>query len=307
MRVAVCVVTYRRPEGLRRLLESLAAQTFRDDPPELEIVVVDNEADGTSAAVCDLSRADSKWPIRHDVESRRGIPFARNKAVGCVVDTADFVAFIDDDEVAEPDWLDQLLRVQRLHQADVVTGPVLSHFPDGLPEWLTGSVAFRVDQFATGHLVDKAYTNNVLVRVGVFGAMDTVFDERMAMTGGSDTHFFRRVVRAGFKIVWANEAVVTEWIPRSRARLRWVLQRAYRVGNSAGLIEADLNTTLRSRLRFLMGVAVRMAEGLVLLPLSALAGRRLLVRALRRIFQSAGMLTGLTGKGYEEYRQTHGA
>jgi len=307
MRVAVCVITCRRPEGLQRLLRALNALTFRSDPPDVEVIVVDNDADTSAASVCDLLRRDLNWPLRYEVEPQRGIPFARNRAVACAADTADFVSFIDDDEVPQPSWLDELLTVQHLYNADVVTGPVVPHFPEGVPDWVVKERVFELDRYPTGRRLDKAYTHNVLVRVGVFKAMETIFDGRMALTGGSDTHFFKRVHRAGFSIVWADQAVVSEWIPSSRTRLRWVLQRAYRVGNSAGLMEADLNRSVSSRVRFVLNAYAKFAEGMLYLPLWFFVGRRAAVHALRRICQVAGMLAGLAGRRYEEYRKIHGA
>lgn len=306
MRVAVCVITCRRPEGLQRLLCALNDLTFRSEPPDIEVIVVDNDADNSAASVCDSLRRDLNWPLRYEVEPQRGIPFARNRAVARAADTADFVSFIDDDEVPQPSWLDELLAVQRVYNADVVTGPVVPRFPEGVPDWVVKERVFELDRHPTGHRLDKAYTHNVLVRVGVFKAMDTVFPGHMALTGGSDTHFFKRVHRAGFSIVWADEAVVSEWIPSSRTRLRWVLQRAYRVGNSAGLVEADLNRSVSSRVRFILNAYAKFAEGILYLPLLFLVGRRAAVHTMRRMCQVAGMLAGLAGRRYEEYRRIHG-
>ena len=57
--VVICVATFRRPEGLRRLLVGIAAQTFHSGPrPRLRIVVVDNEASADTKAVCDATAAE---------------------------------------------------------------------------------------------------------------------------------------------------------------------------------------------------------------------------------------------------------
>ena len=70
------------------------------------------------------------WQLVYAVEPRRGIPFGRNTAVRTAGDV-DFVAFLDDDETADPAWLVELLRVQRTTGADVVTGTVLPVFEAG--------------------------------------------------------------------------------------------------------------------------------------------------------------------------------
>jgi glycosyltransferase involved in cell wall biosynthesis len=64
------------------------------------------------------------WPLRYVVEPRRGLSFVRNRAISeARAARADFVAFLDDDEVATAPWLTELLRVQGRYAADVVTGP----------------------------------------------------------------------------------------------------------------------------------------------------------------------------------------
>ena len=176
MKIAVCMITLQRPEGLRRLLTGINALTFRAQPPELEIIVVDNDSSRSAEEVCNALRPTMNWPLRYDVEPRRGIPFARNKAVACAIDGADFVAFIDDDEEPEPSWLDELLWVQRRYDADVVTGPVLPRFPANVPGWVVKDGIFESYRYRTGQHRDKAYTGNVLVRADVFRSMDTVVE-----------------------------------------------------------------------------------------------------------------------------------
>ncbi|HEY7768427.1 glycosyltransferase, partial [Longimicrobium sp.] len=127
MKVAVCAVTYLRPRGLARLLEGLAALRFGGGRgPELEIVVVDNDPARSAEAVCDEWSDRLPWPLRYRHEERRGVSHARNAAVAAAREAgAEMMAFIDDDEVPQPGWLDELLRVQAQHDADVVAGPVL--------------------------------------------------------------------------------------------------------------------------------------------------------------------------------------
>lgn len=311
MRVNVCVITYRRPEGLKRLLNGLNELVFDKNPlPDLDIIVVDNDPNGSAQAFCEEVKPNLKWPIRCFVEPRRGIPYARNRAIACTGSDADFVAFVDDDEVPLPSWMDELLYVQHCYDADVVYGAVLPYFVEDVPAWVVKGRFFEHPfvraQYPTGHPLELADTNNVLLRSRVFGGMDKLFDERFALTGGSDTHFFMRVFRAGYRIVWAGDAQVHDWVPKSRANARWILQRAYRLGNTRSLCELDLEPSVAGRVAPVVKGVGRIAQGLVLTPISLALGRHVFVGALHKICYGAGRLAGMLGVRYEEYRRFGG-
>lgn len=313
MRVAVCVITYRRPEGLERLLEGLDGLTFRHESPEpdVKVIVIDNDPGGSARALCEKERSEFKWPIEYDVEPNRGIPYARNKAITRAQRTgADFLVFVDDDEVPRPSWMDELLRVQSAHDADAVYGAVLPRFEADVPLWVVEGRFFEHvfvrSGYDTGHPLELADTNNVLVRSNVFKEMGKNFDERFALTGGSDTHFFMRVYRAGYKIVWAADAVVDDWIPNSRANAGWILQRAYRLGNTRSLCELDLQCSSAGWVAPAVKGLGRIIQGGLLLPVSPVLGRYALVGAAQKICYGAGRLAGIFGVRYEEYRRTRG-
>ena len=157
----------------------------------------------------------------------------------------------------------------------------------------------------TGTPVDTAATHNVLVRCTVFEGMERLFDERLGLRGSEDSEFFRRVGRAGHRMVWADEAVVYECIPASRTTLRWLLQRAYRIANGQG------NRELRrlqgmTRARVLVTGLRCLARGALGLAASVGRGPVARVRALRLLVSGVGWLSGLLGVRYREYERVHG-
>ena len=81
MKIAVCVPTYKRPQGLAKLLEALGKMTFSGADPKLRIIVVDNDPKGSAHAVFENFKNKLGWPLEYHVEKRRGIPFARNKCL----------------------------------------------------------------------------------------------------------------------------------------------------------------------------------------------------------------------------------
>ncbi len=216
MLLAICVATYQRPEGLKRLLVGLNQLTFSYiEHPNIEVIVVDNDVNSSVEELCKNFQPNFKWQLKYVTESQRGISYARNKCVASASPNADFVAFIDDDEVPEPNWLEELLSVQQMYDADVVGGPVLPRFlTDDVPQWVIKGKFFEQQRYPTGYLLKFTSSGNVLIRSQVLKRMTKIFDERFALTGGEDTHFFMRVYRAGYKLVWADEAIVYEYIPK---------------------------------------------------------------------------------------------
>jgi glycosyltransferase involved in cell wall biosynthesis len=96
----VVICTRDRPDGLRTTLASLARQTDAG----FQVLVVEN---GSSSEESAAAVAESGLPRReYLVESRPGLSRARNRALEAV--RTDLVAWIDDDEVADPGWVHRL-------------------------------------------------------------------------------------------------------------------------------------------------------------------------------------------------------
>ncbi|MUG96109.1 glycosyltransferase [Scytonema sp. UIC 10036] len=307
MRVAICINTCQRPGGLKRLLDGLNQLTFHHcETPDIEIIVVDNDSSGHACEFCAEISSEFKWVLKCYTEPRRGIPFARNKAITCAIaENVDFVAFIDDDEVPEPNWLDELLYVQSSYNADVVWGQILPYFPHSIPDWLAKGQFFHRPRYPTGYELKSAANNNTLIRAEVFKQQEKLLDERLALSGGSDWHFFMRLQRVGYKIVWADNALVHEWIPQSRTNLKWLLQRSYRIGITESFCEIDLKPSIAVKNQCIYKGIRRAIKGVLFIPLSFIMGQHQGIKTLLYIYHSLGMLAGVAGKQYEEYKEIH--
>jgi GT2 family glycosyltransferase len=302
-RVSVCVATCGRPRGLANLLgafETLEAPAGA----AIQIVVVDNDPGRSAKAVCDEVVARYAYPLRYVVEKRRGIPFARNAALALALADSDFVAFIDDDETPEPDWLAELLRVQEYYRADVVTGPCLPRYVEPPPRWVVEGAFHERPRHPTGTLRHVAFTHNALVCAAVFESFDRHFDESMALNGGDDGEFFARVFAAGFQIIWADNAIVHESVPASRSTVRWLVQRGFRVGTSSAWVQLKHRSS--SVLRLLAHGVFCMVKGTGLALTFPLRGRAVAVEGLRLFSYGLGRIAGSSGYLHQEYRIIHG-
>jgi succinoglycan biosynthesis protein ExoM len=299
LRVAICIATFKRIELLRELLRGISKLTFQKvSTPEIQVVVADNDARGTAAELC--HSIPMRWPVKYAIEPRRGISQARNLAIRQAGDV-DFIAFIDDDEVPEPGWLDELLWAQQRFGVDVVAGPVVPSFTADVPAWIKEGKLFDSWPHASGEFLDFCSTNNTLVARAVFDCVPA-FDERFGLTGAEDTHFFLRVRRAGFHIVWSEEAIAHERISARRANLGWLLRRSYRAGNSWALVESVLDRRMSTRFVRVVKAFVRIILGSLKAPVSLALGKAAVIRALRSVCLGVGMLTGLANWEYEEYK-----
>lgn len=291
--ISVCVCTYRRTELLRDLLTSLAAQC--SEGFRYEVVVVDNDkAASARDAVEAVAACQRNLDIRYEVEPIQGISYARNHTLRMA--EGEILAFIDDDEVAAPNWLADLYGMFISRNADVVLGPVLPVFPEGSSRWVLDSGLFERSRFPDGSLVGSGNgrTGNALVRASwCRRRKPACFDEALAHSGGEDHDFFRWVEAHGGRLLWSDTACVSEVVPFERQVVRFVLGRRFRAST---VYWRGINRT-RSLPRALLdgvtggaGAIVCLAIGALVLPM----GFDKAVRVWARSMNGFGRLAALT-------------
>lgn len=299
--IALAVISYRRPQMLARLLQSLQRQQPSGGTQwRARIVVVDNDAEESAREV--VEQSTGPWPVSYAVETEPGIPFARERSLELCTDD-DALVFVDDDEFAPDGWLDRLVSSWQGFGCDVVTGPVRGLLPPGAPGWAQHSDVYSsVGKHDTGARLPHAYTNNTLVSQQVVRTVRPGFDPAFRFTGSSDLNYFQRVHRAGFEIVWDDEAVIEEEVPASRVSLGWLVRRAYRSGAGDAVSRRLLSPGPRGNLTTAaMGLA-RIGNG-VALTVAGVRDPARRIKGLRRIVSGVGTIAGLAGLNYEEYKR----
>lgn len=302
--VAVCIPTYRRPEFLADLLQSVAGLDVGG--LDVRVVVVDNDAAGSAEPI--VRRFAPLLPaVTYVVEPSRGLAAVRNRLVAIAARLGvDYLAFVDDDELVEPDWLRRLVRTARERNADAVSGVVLPRYDDGVPPWITAGNFFHWPRHPTGEAAPIDNTGNLLLSLACLDGLDGPFDRRFDLTGSEDRHLLERLARGGARMVWCDEAIVHERIPLSRANARWLLRRAYRGGTTFSAIAAEFEPGPLRRLERVGRALARAGYGLATLPPALPRGRAASVRALCHVASGLGGVLGVAGVAYREYEQVHG-
>jgi len=300
--ISVCIITYKRMELLRVLLDSLATQTIHSQHM-VELIVVDNDVAGMAESV--IKEFITRYPditMIYEIEPLQGIPQARNHSVKLA--RGKFIAFIDDDEKADKVWLESLYHCITKYNADAVFGPVEPILPDDCPDWLRKGNFYDRPHHADGSHLVIGRTGNALVRKAWLDRFENPFDPDLCLTGGSDSDFFVRMLKQGAKLCWAEYAVVYELVGRERLSLKWLLMRAFRGGQGYASRHATGRNLIEEISHFLyrfLLVAFSLFMVLVSLPF----GRYRSVWWLRKVFSNAGQISAFLPFRYEEYKHSN--
>jgi glycosyltransferase involved in cell wall biosynthesis len=284
--VSVCICTFRRPEMLATLLEALRSQDTRGELT-YSVVVADNDAEETARAVVEEFR--NGWPVEtvYCVEARQNIALARNKAVEHA--SGEFIAFLDDDEFPQPDWLHRMWTACRTLETAGVLGPIRPHFAEVPPSWIIKGRLCERPEHRTGRPMDweECRTGNVLLRRRVLEDLQPPFNPEFP-NGGEDKDFFLRAMQQGHVFAWCNEGVVYEAVPPARWSRRVILRRALLRGKN---ILKHREGRARALLTSVVAVPAYM---LILLP-SLLVGQHSFMRTSVRLCDHLGRLLAFAG------------
>jgi succinoglycan biosynthesis protein ExoM len=313
VKIAICVCTYKRPQMLAACLNSLSRQIVPHGV-DLEVIVTDNQEDGGNRQAVEAFAADFPVPLHYVHQPERGISSARNACLDkSVALGAEWLAFIDDDEVAQADWFFELWAAHlRRPDAAAIHGPMNRVYPEDAPRWRCRSHwdsagRKRID----GQKLTVFATNNVLLDMGFVAWSGLRFDTSRNLGGGEDTVFSAWFSRAGGVIIWAPKAVCYETIPMERISLRHQVKQAHH----KGLHTAEWTRLLGGSHRKLLGKAVRrgaigIGQATIVLPFSILLGPTAFLRcamaAGRKCAESTGIVRGMLGASSQYYRNTTG-
>ena len=226
--------------------ESILSQTYED----VELVVI---VDGTQPV---YDRVVADYGDRDDViiecnEENVGLLESRNR--GAEIATGDVVAFIDDDAVADEQWIERLVQAYETEEVIAAGGKMI-------PEWVAGKPSFLPEEFywlvGVTHRgfaegpgeVRNTFGSNISFRAEIFeelGGFDTDIGGRKgdANLQGGETELCARMEREYGQGVWYDpDAKVAHKIFDYRTEFRWLVDRAFWQGYSKRAMESLVDT-----------------------------------------------------------------
>jgi len=208
VRASVVICTYQRTERLPAVLRSIAGQTAPAQDFEVLIVNNDPQARDIQALVAgwrdELFGGDA---LRLRLVQCPVVGLAQARNAGISEARGEIVCFLDDDAIADPDWLEHILAAYRLYpQAGVVGGKIILKKPQPAPRWLLPGWEVYWTHF------DPPYSDFTFVDHWSrypWGANWSARRQVLLEAGGFPTHGFGR---QGSKIQEGEEVALTALI-----------------------------------------------------------------------------------------------
>lgn len=233
--IAVIVSTYSidRSDDVENCLESLRNQTLQ--PKEILLVLDFDES------LISFYQKRFKDKVKIIVSDGSGLSAARN--AGIKNSQSEFIAFIDDDAMADAEWLNRLMINFKDSTVVGVGGKIVPIWPQKAPSWFPQELYWIVGCSYKGLPTAKAPVRNPIGCNMVFprylfdkiGLFNTSFGRvGNQLLGAEDTELGARVAnRLRFsKIVYDPSAVVYHKVSMNRVSLNYVIKRSYFEGFS---------------------------------------------------------------------------
>lgn len=235
----VTLPTFRRPEQVVATLDSLARQ---ETARPFAVIVMENDDEGRQGAEAAMRRLDAgDLPGVVIIAHERGNCSAYN--AGWLTAMLAFPNFrhllvIDDDELADPLWLDTMIDGCERFDADIVGGPQVPVFDAGGDARFASHPVFAAPYAQSGPVPALYSSGNLAIRRRVLEAMGPPYlDLKFNFMGGGDSDFLSRSAQNGFKLAWSAEGRVLETVPARRLEAGWVRARSLRNGVISTLVE----------------------------------------------------------------------
>jgi len=239
--LSIIIPTRDRCEILRQLLDSIKRlRSLQSIQPEL--IVADNESKDKTWTM--LQQAGKQFPIpfRTISVARPGKCAAMNEAIR--VSKGEVLAFLDDDVVVEPGWLEAVQSFFQDGAYPVGQGVIRIQAPDSEdPEILRLLQRYRtIPTLEYGPEVKEVLSlngANIAIDRTVFDRVGN-FDERLgpgASGTSEDTEIALRIAQAGMKMGYMKEAIVCHRVDRPRLTEAYFKSVHQRQGRSRGLFK----------------------------------------------------------------------
>lgn len=233
--LTIVICTYNRAHILSEALTSLLQQTVPTE--DYSILIIDNNSTDHTQELVE-SFKNKFTDIRIVLENNQGLSHARNRAFKeC---QTEWLAFLDDDAKAHPDWVETILHTIEKGDFDGFGGPFYAwHHYGPAPRWLPEDFGTYESPQGYGLLEENTYIpgGNSVLRCDAARSVGT-FSTELGMNGdhcgyGEETQFFERMRTAGYRMGYVPKLKIDHCVLPYKYTLRWQMRSAFEYGKAA--------------------------------------------------------------------------
>lgn len=235
-KISAIICTHNRDRYLGKAIDSLLNQTC----DAYEILIIDNASTDNTRQVVEPYLSNPL--VRYHYEAQVGLSVARN--TGAQLSTAPILAYLDDDAIASPQWLQTFINAYHQDEKLAISGGKVNLIwdctpPSWISENLSGNLGFydlgdrqlRIEQPGlTPRGLNYAICRKFLDQVGGF-------DLNLGRVGknllsNEELHMTNLALQSGWHVSYLPEAIAGHHVAPERVKRGWFLERGWWQGIS---------------------------------------------------------------------------
>ncbi|MEM2960616.1 MAG: glycosyltransferase family 2 protein [Candidatus Bathyarchaeia archaeon] len=214
-----CVICTKGRQSIYKAIDSIIKQTH-----PVNLIVIDD------CSVNQLNIRDRSIKVIRN-KTKKGLSVCRN--IGYKMSKGDIIVFMDDDAIADPNWLVELEKCF-YDGADIAGGLIVPIWEQNKPWWLKESMYNLIGLNEPTHWILGC---NFAIRKGLLEKMNRCFEEKLGrkegnLIAGDETTLFFEAERLGYKILFNEKAIVHHIVSRERLTFYYFIRRFFWEGRT---------------------------------------------------------------------------
>lgn len=247
--ISICIASIGRKtlvDTIRSVDKSAAKCGF-----DIEYIIADDSLNKAVSTLLSQEMMERESIKVIDVASRN-IAIARNACLSNA--SGKYLAFIDDDEIADINWLGTLHSALVSNNVDGVFGAIFPIHDPSIPQWIVKTSPFLKVFKKNNARVETGGTGNLLMKSQIVKEAGLSFNKDFGKTGGEDTLFFYELNKAGYIFICENNSIVNEHVSPDRVALSKLFKRYCRGGQTYAYISNKGHGPIRRTKEFISGL-----------------------------------------------------
>ena len=320
--ISAIICTHNRDRYLAKAIDSLLIQTCKN----YEILIIDNASTDRTDEIAEFY-VNNNPHVRYHYEAKVGLSVARN--TGAQLAIAPLIAYLDDDAIASPQWLQTFIEAYAQDPKLAISGGKVTLIWDcAQPKWLSKNLSGNLGFYDLGDQPVQINQPGLTPRGLNYAIRRTFldqvggFDLNLGRVGknllsNEELHMTNLALQSGWNVTYLPNAIAGHHVAPERVKRSWFLERGWWQGISecyreeiAG--EAGISQLGRGGERLLRGLykSVKISiqgklipkanahdDGLVFENLVYSYGQ---IGYLLKVCQGLSPLNKLTGKGLNQ-------